>query len=68
MIAANLVTPKASAKLELLFNKLASEAGLLNKSSHLAATLGVTKLMHCYDLSHFVVLIKPDLDVQQTNL
>jgi hypothetical protein len=28
----NLVTPKAAAKQELLFNKLASEVGLLNKS------------------------------------
>jgi hypothetical protein len=41
----NLVAPKAGAKHELLFNKLASEAGLLNKSSHLAAALGVTKLI-----------------------
>jgi hypothetical protein len=30
MIAINLATPKAVAKQELLFNKLASETGLLN--------------------------------------
>jgi hypothetical protein len=39
----NLVTPKAAAKHRLLFNKLASEAGLLNKFSCLARALGVTK-------------------------
>jgi len=37
----NLVTPKATAKHELLFNK--SDLGLLNKNSRLAAALGVTK-------------------------
>ncbi len=41
----NLVTPKAGAKRELLYNKLASEVGLLNKSSHLAPTLGVAKFI-----------------------
>jgi hypothetical protein len=30
---------------ELLFNKLTPEAGLLNKSSSLAAALGVTKFI-----------------------
>jgi len=52
MIVINLVTvtPKAAAKLELLINKLASgygytEAGLLNNSSSLAPTLGVTKFI-----------------------
>jgi hypothetical protein len=43
MIAINLVTPKAAAKQEFLPNKLPPEAGLLNKSSCLAQTLGVTK-------------------------
>jgi hypothetical protein len=37
----NLVTPKDSAKLELLFNKMA--LGLRNKMPSLAATLGATK-------------------------
>jgi hypothetical protein len=41
----NLVTPKAGAKHELLFNKPATEVGSLNKSSCLAADLGVTKLL-----------------------
>jgi len=39
----NLVTPKAGAKHEVLFNKLASEAGLLNKSSCLAPASGATE-------------------------
>ncbi len=39
----NLVTPKAGAKHEVLFNETAS--GLLKKSSCLAATLGVTKFI-----------------------
>jgi len=38
-----LVTPKAGAKHELLFNNMASEANLMNKSSCLARDLGVTK-------------------------
>jgi len=41
----NLVTPKAAAKRELFFNKQASEVGLLNKSTHLAAALGMTKFL-----------------------
>ncbi len=45
MTVVNLVTPKAAAKHELLFNKLVSEVGLLNKSSHFAPTLGVTKFI-----------------------
>jgi hypothetical protein len=39
----NLVAPKAAAKRELLFNKPASEASLLNKSSSLADALCVPK-------------------------
>jgi hypothetical protein len=39
----NLVTPKAGAMCELWSNKLASDAGLLNKSSCLATALSVTK-------------------------
>jgi hypothetical protein len=42
MVVVVLVTPKAAAKCELLFNKLASEVGLLKESSHLAAALRVT--------------------------
>jgi hypothetical protein len=45
MTAVNLITPKAAAKHELLFDKPVSEVGLLNKSSHLAPTLGVTKFI-----------------------
>jgi hypothetical protein len=41
----NLVQPKAAAKCELLFNKMASEAGLFNKGSCLARALGVTKFI-----------------------
>ncbi len=41
----NLVTLKAGAKHELLFNELPSEAGLLNKSSCLAAALRVAKFI-----------------------
>ena len=46
----NLVTPKAGAKRELLYNKLASEVGLLNKSSCLAPTLGVNKFIIVTDV------------------
>ncbi len=62
-ISVNFATPKAASKHELLFNKLAS--GSSNKSSFLVATLGVTKFVH--DLAihfvHFVLLMKPELDV-----
>jgi hypothetical protein len=54
----NLVTPKAEAKHELLFNKVLilagkSEAGLLNKSSCLAPAIGVTKFIIIKDMSLF---------------
>jgi len=42
-----------------MFNKLTSEVGLLNKSSYLGAALGVTES---------IVLLKSDLNVQQTCL
>jgi hypothetical protein len=45
MIVISLVTLKEAAKLQLVFKKPASGAGLLNKSSHLAAALGVTKFI-----------------------
>jgi hypothetical protein len=46
MFVINLVTLKAAAKRELLFNPTPlPEAGLSNKSSHLAAALGVTKFL-----------------------
>jgi hypothetical protein len=45
MAVMNSVTPKAAAKHDLLFKESASESGLLNKSSCLAAALGVTKFM-----------------------
>jgi hypothetical protein len=41
----NFVTPKAGAEHELWFNKPASETNLLNKSSRLAPTLGVTEFL-----------------------
>jgi hypothetical protein len=50
-----------------------TEVGLLNKSSCLAADLGVTKFdqIHnscSYELGHTVVLLKSDLNAQQTGL
>ncbi len=47
-----------------------NEAGLLNKSSCLAAALGATKFIVVIVMNrpHFVVLLKSDLDVQQTRL
>jgi hypothetical protein len=39
------------------------KVSLLNRSSHLAAALGVVIAMN---LPHFVVLLKSDLDVQET--
>ncbi len=53
-----------------MFNTTTSEAGLLNKSSCLAPTLGVTKFIIVTDMigSHFAVLLKSDLDVQQNYL
>jgi hypothetical protein len=50
LIFINLVTPKVGAKHELLFNKPATEAGLLNKSSHLASALGVPKFIIVVDM------------------
>ncbi len=49
----NLVTPKAGAKHELFLNKPTS--GLFNKSSSLAATLGVIKLI-AISITHLVTL------------
>jgi hypothetical protein len=43
MAIMNLVTPKAGAKYEFLFNEL--DSGLLNKSSFLAAALDVIKFI-----------------------
>jgi hypothetical protein len=43
-----------------------SDFGLLNKSSCLAAALGVTKFTTIIG-SHFFVLLKSDLDVQRTH-
>ncbi len=47
-----------------------SEASLLNKSSCLDATLGVTKFIAVNGISlvTLFVLLKSDLDVQQTHL
>jgi hypothetical protein len=70
LIFINLVTPKVCAKCELWFDEPATEASLLNKSSCLAAALGVTKFLKKlpWFWSHFVVFLKSDLDVQQTHL
>jgi hypothetical protein len=46
----NLVTPKARAKHEQLFNEPATEAGSLNKSSCSAPALGVTKFSVIKDI------------------
>ncbi len=50
---------------------ICSEAGKLNKGSCLASALGVTKVIFVIHMrwvwSHFVVLLKLDLDVQQTH-
>jgi hypothetical protein len=47
----NLVTPKVGAKYELLFNEVASEAGLLSNRSCLAQALVVTKFIIAIDMS-----------------
>ncbi len=52
----NLVTTKAGAKHELLFNRTASETGLLNKSSHLAPALGVTKFIIDIDIIDIILV------------
>jgi hypothetical protein len=44
----NLVTPKAVVKNELFFNKLATEVGLLNKSSFLGAAFGCDQIYGNY--------------------
>ncbi len=53
-----------------MFNKPSSEAGLLNLSSYLACALSVTKIAIARYMifSHFGVLLRSDLDVQQTHL
>jgi hypothetical protein len=53
-----------------IYVRLDSEAWLLNKSSCLAPALGVTKFLVVTDMiwAHFDVLLKSDLDVQQTYL
>jgi hypothetical protein len=65
-----LVTSKAGAKHEHLFNVPASEAGLLNEISCLALALGVTKFIIITDMIWVTLclLLKSDLDVQQTHL
>ncbi len=47
-----------------------SEAGLLNKNSHLAAALGVIKFIRIIAMYLVTIcwLLKSDLDVQQTHL
>jgi hypothetical protein len=53
-----------------MFNRPASEDSLLNKSSCFAEALGVTKFiaMINMNLATHCVLLKSDLDVQQTGL
>ncbi len=50
MTVINLVTPKAEAKRELLFNKPTSKASSLNNSLLLAPALGVTKFIIVEDM------------------
>jgi hypothetical protein len=52
---------KAGAKHDLLFNKLTSEAGSLNKSLCLAPAFGVTKFTGARDM--ISVTLKSDLHV-----
>ncbi len=70
MIVINLVSPKVAAEPKVLFNKQSLEASLFNKSLGLAPALGATKLINGTDMhwSHFIVLLKSDLYVQQTHL
>jgi hypothetical protein len=50
-------------------NLVTPMVGLLNKTSFLATAFGVTKFTIVRDMkSHFVVLLKSNLDVQQTHL
>ncbi len=50
-------------------NLVTPMAGLLNISSFLATAFGVTKFTTVRGMkSHFVVLLKLNLDVQQTHL
>ncbi len=53
-----------------MFNKPTSEAALLNKSSCLVRALGVTKFinMRYVILVTLFVILKSDLDVQQTHI
>ncbi len=65
-----LVTPKAGDEHQLLLNKLASEAGLLNIGSCLARALGVTKFINIRDiiLVSLCWATESNLDVPQTHL
>ena len=65
LISINLVTPTVGAKHELLFNKQASEAGLLNKRHMLSSGFRCDQIYkyEIYDFGHTVVLLKSDLDV-----
>ncbi len=64
----SLVTPKAGAKRELLFNEPTS--GLLNKCSCLAWVLSMNKFYKNkrVDFGHTVVLLTSNLDVQRTHI
>jgi hypothetical protein len=70
----NLVTPKAGAKHELLLNKPASASGLRGRFDEQKLVLSCSFRCDPFHnnlprfLSHFVVLLKSDLDVQQTYL
>ncbi len=60
----SLVTPKAGAKHDLLFNKLTSEAGSLNKILCLAPGFSVTKFTEARDM--ISVALKSDLNLNHT--
>ncbi len=72
MAVKNSVAPKAAAKHELLFNKPASEASLLNKRLMLGSSIRCEQIYQyeLYDFGHTLLcyLLKSDLDVQQTPL
>jgi hypothetical protein len=70
MSVVNWVKPKAAAKHELLFSESSKESSLLNKSSHCAAALALTKFtiaLLCY-LSQTYLFNKPTSEASLLNI
>jgi hypothetical protein len=61
-----LVTLKAGAKHELLFNELASELCLWSRGSSLAAALGVTKFITIKAMHSVTLCCSPKSDLSST--